>query len=47
MLSDEEKKQLLSELDEIESSNTEVNKQIVELSTKQETIELVDEEEGL
>ena len=45
MLSEEEKKQLLSELDEIESSDTEVNKQIIDLSTKQENIELIDEEE--
>lgn len=44
MLSEEEKKQLLSELDEIESSDTEVNKQIIDLSTKQENIELIDEE---
>ena len=39
ILSDEEKKQLMSELDEIDGSEKAVNEKVVELSTKQTEIE--------
>ena len=39
ILSDEEKKQLMSELDEIDGSEKTVNEKVVELSTKQSEIE--------
>jgi hypothetical protein len=39
MLSEEEKKQLLGELDEIVDANEAVNKKVVELSAQQEQID--------
>ena len=49
ILSDEEKKQLMGELDELENSNKEVNEKVVELTTKQSQAEseLNDIEDGL
>ena len=49
ILSDEEKKQLMGELDELENSNKEVNEKVVELTTKQTQAEseLNDIEDGL
>ena len=39
LLSEEEKQQLLEELDQIESTNKEINQKVVELSTSQKEIE--------
>jgi hypothetical protein len=49
ILSDEEKKQLMGELDELENSNKEVNEKVVELTSKQTQaeLELNDIEDGL
>lgn len=49
ILSDEEKKQLMGELDELENSNKEVNEKVVELTSKQSQAEseLNDIEDGL
>ena len=51
LLSEEEKKQLLGELDEIENSNSSINKKVVELSNKNPNInvnnEVDDIEDGL
>lgn len=40
ILSEEEKKQLLTELDGLENSATEINKKVVELTSKQSSIEI-------
>lgn len=49
ILSEEEKKQLMGELDEIDNSNKEVNEKVVELTSKQSQAEseLNDIEDGL
>jgi hypothetical protein len=49
MLSDEEKKQLMGELDEIVGSNQEINAKVVDLTSKQNSIEseLNDIQDGL
>lgn len=49
ILSDEEKKQLMGELDDLENSNKEVNEKVVELTSKQSQAEseLNDIEDGL
>jgi hypothetical protein len=39
MLSEEEKKQLIGELDEISNSNQSVNSKVVELSSKQSQLD--------
>ena len=49
MLSDEEKRQLMGELDEIAGSNQEINAKVVDLTSKQNSIEseLNDIQDGL
>jgi hypothetical protein len=49
ILSDEEKKQLMNDLDELDNSNKEVNAKVIELSTKQldSESELNDLQDGL
>jgi hypothetical protein len=39
MLSDDEKRQLLEELDSLDVSHTEINQKVIELSTTQNDVE--------